>query len=636
MTLMASMTKYLFSKKDFFIFAFALIFLVLPLQAKAQNHNWDLTDLVKNEQQWKKQLTKTKEHVKKIKSYEGRLGQSAKVLEEGLKVQEEAYKELSRLCTWAWLQRSTDTMSSSKISNGQKCSQEITKISEASSYIKPEIIKIGKNKIDSFLKENKNLDTYSQFFRTIFDSQTHTLSSQEEGLMSSLYPILQKSAETHTLLLSNDVPWQTVKLSTGDSKINTTEYTKHRGSENRNDRKKVFQAYYNSLAGVESTAGSTLAQSVMTRNSIAKIKNYKNALDHALSSEAIPEKVYRTLVSEVNKSLPTLHRYLKLRGKILGLKKQEYYDAYPIVLKAPRRFPLKDTQSMTLKAVEPLGSNYVEKLKHATQQNWMSVYPDKNKVPGAFMSGSAYDVHPYVFLNHQDNYSSASTYAHEWGHALHTLYTNETQPYAKSDYSLFVAEIAAITNEVLLNQYAIKTAKTDDEKLYYLNEALESIRTTYFRQTQFAEFELAIHEEAEKTGALTGQRISEIFGQIQRKYYGHNKNIMNIDPLYFKEWVFVPHFYSGFYVFNYATSIAGAYFFSDKILNNDKDALNKYITALKAGGSKYPHEILKEADLDLSTTDPYKVIEKKAKQLMDEMELLLKKKGQQKINISAR
>lgn len=602
------------------------------LEGKAQTpaSEWNLSELSKDEKSWNKELKIIESNAKKVKACEGKLGLSAKDLVQCLNTLFDSYKHAGRICSWSGLLLSTDSLSSKNTANSQRCYQLSSVLSEAGSFVSPEIVKLGSEKINKMVAENKSLKPYDQFLRSTLDQGKHTLSPKEEALYSALMPAIGKSSETFNLLINADVKWSTVKLSTGEVEANVANYVKYRSSENAEDRKKIFQAFYKTLADYERTLGSTLGQTVIARNTSARVRNYKNALSQALSRDSLPESIYRTLVSEVNRSLPTLQRYLKLRAKMLGLKKPEYSDAYPIAIKAPKKFPLDVTQAMTLKSLEPLGRDYVQKFAAASTKDWMSVYPKKGKRSGAFMSSAAYDVHPYVFLNHQDDYNSASTYTHEWGHALHSLLTNENQPYAKSDYSIFVAEIAAITNEILLNDYAIKTAKNDEEKLYYLNEALESIRTTYFRQTQFAEFELAIHEEAEKSGSLTGQKMSEIFGDIQRKHYGHKKGVMNIDPLYSKEWAFVPHFYGGFYVFQYSTSMAGAYYFSDKILKGDEDALRKYLTALKAGNSKYPHEILLDAGLDLSKSDPYRVLDKRAQKLMDEMEKLVKKRPAQK------
>lgn len=589
--------------------------------------NWDLSDLVKNEKQWQKQVAQAEKDLSKFKDcQQGQLTSSAQKLAQCLSLLYDTHRSVARTCSWAFLQQSTNSLVSKNTENAQKCQMLFAKIGESSSFYQPEIIAAGKDKIQSFLKsEPRALEDYSQFLRRTLDQGPHSLSPEQESILSALQPTLRKSGETFRLLLNAEIEWPKVKMSDGkEHVINVAAYTRYRQSQNRDDRQKAFEAFYKTLSKYERTFGSTYGQAVLNRNTMARLRNYNNALDAALKPQQLPESVYRRLISEVQRSLPTLHRYLKLRGQLQGIKKPEYIDVYPTVVASPKKFPLAETQTMTLAAMAPLGKDYVTRLTEATSKPWMSVYPTEGKSSGAFMSGSAYDVHPYVFLNHQDDYNSASTYAHEWGHALHSILSNQNQPYPKAQYATFVAEIAAITNELLLSHYAIENATTKEEKLYYLNEALEAIRTTYFRQAQFAEFELKVHEVAAKDGALTGQKISEIYGDIQRRYYGHNKKVMNIDPLYFKEWMFVPHFYSGFYVFQYSTSMAGAYFFADKILSGDQEALKKYLNVLKAGGSKYPHEILLEAGLDLSKGAPYRTLDKKANELMNEIERLVK------------
>lgn len=601
-----------------------MIVLLFSKGTLAQNAEWDLTDLVKNEKQWNQRLQESKKSLQKLSSCQGTLTSSAKKLLECLDLQSNLSKDTARTCSWAYLQRSTNNLVSKNIENAQSCTHVWTLLSEKTSFFNPEIISAGKDKIMGFVKAEPKLEVYSQYLREILDQTPYILSEKEESLVASLRPILSKSREAFNFLLTAEIKWPKVKMSDGVQEINVSNYTKYRQSDDRDDRQKAFKAFYTTLGNYERTFGSTYSQTVMTRNSLAKIRNHENALTASLSRHQLPESIYRKLVSEVNRSLPTLHRYLKLRADLLNIKNPQYFDVYPSVVKSPRSFSIDETRTMTLASVKPLGKDYVQKITEATSKNWMSIYPKKGKSSGAFMSGSAYDVHPYIFLNHQDDYNSASTYTHEWGHALHSILSNQTQPYPKARYSIFVAEIAAITNEILLNHYAIENAKTKEERLYYLNQALESLRSTYFRQTQFAEFELAVHETAQKQGGITGQKISEIYGDIQKRYYGHSKKVMNIDPLYYKEWMFVPHFYGGFYVFQYSTSMAGAYYFADKILAGDKKVLNQYLTALKAGGSKYPHEILLDAGLDLSKSEPYRVLEKRTQNLISQMEQLVK------------
>lgn len=613
-------------KISYFTFILVLCVSVLAQGKTEKGKEWDLNDLYPSRSAWLKELKKTEDRYPKAAQCEKTLAQNAKSFTECLKLVTDIRMQLQRLCTWAWLRNATDVSSENISKDAQVCRTKASKFSKEVSFLSPLILKLGPQKVAEFQKQNKDLENYKQSLREIFDSKEHVLSTSEEKIVSTLSQTMRKSAETSRYLLETEIKWPKVKFSDGQVKeVNVGVYSQYRGSANRDDRQKAFKAFYNTLSQYERTFGSTLAQSVMSRNSTAQVRGYKSALDNALSDDQLPENIYRRLITEVNHSLPTLQRYLKLRKKVLGLKQQEYFDVYPSIMKSPKAFPLDETKAMTIAAVKPLGEDYVSKLKMATSKNWMSVYPIENKVSGAFMSGSAYEVHPYVLLNHRNDYSSASTYAHEWGHALHSMLANESQAFVNADYSIFIAEIAAILNEVLLNQYAVKNAKTDQERLFYLNEALESIRTTYFRQTLFAEFELAIHEEEQKTGALTGQKMSEIYLSLLRKYYGHNKGIMKIDPMYAKEWAFVPHFYSGYYVFQYSTSMAGAYYFADKILSGDKTTLTKYLTVLKQGSAKYPHEILMDAGLDLSKPNPYKSIDKMANSLMDQMEKLLKK-----------
>jgi oligoendopeptidase F len=590
---------------------------------------WDLSDMFKNKRDWSRAKKRLAKDFKKIKKCEGRLTNSAKDLEECLELLFDVGLKSTEIYSWASLQSSTDALSSEKTAMAKQAQDFSSQFHQASSFYAPEIAKAEKKKIEGFQKENKNLKIYSQYLRDVFVQSKHILSAKEEALISAFRPVVKSASGTFGLLSSADIEWPSVEMSDGKAKIDVAGYSKYRNSENRGDRNKAFQAFYGVLGKYERTFGSTLSQSVKSRTIEAKVRGYDNALSQALGNDHLPEKIYRTLVKEVNKSLPTLHRYLKIRKQMLGLKKQNYSDIYPPVVESQTSYPIEKARKMTIDAVKPLGQDYVTKLASATSKDWMDVYPRKGKRPGAFMAGSAYRLHPYVFLNHQDDYSSASTYAHEWGHALHTLYSNEAQPYPTSQYSIFIAEIAAIVNEALMLEKAIKEAKNDDEKLFYLGYALEFIKGTYFRQTQFGEFELALHDMVEKGDALTGQKISKVFGKIARRYYGHDKGIMNVDEKYFTEWAFVPHFYYGFYVYQYATSIAAAYHFADKILAGDQKTLAKYKEVLKAGGSKYPHEILLDAGLDLTKPAAYKAIDKKANWIMDEMENILKNQKRQ-------
>ena len=376
---------------------------------------------------------------------------------------------------------------------------------------------------------------------------------------------------------------------------------------------------------VEGTTGSILATQIMGDHFSAQARKFDSALQAAQFPDNMPVAVYRTLVTEVNAALPALHRYLRLRKRLLGVKDElRYYDNYASMFQldnAPR-FSVADSERITLAALRPLGKEYVGLLRKGFDAHWMSAYPQDGKRLGAYMQGAAYDVHPYLLLNHNDDYESLSTLAHEWGHAVHTQLAERAQPYEKSEYSTFVAESASLGNEMLLNDYMVTHAANRAEKLYYLGEGVEMIRTKYFRQAMFAEFELAIHEELEQGRPLSGERMSEIYCGLLRKYYGEPQGVMKIDPEYCVEWAMVPHFYRNFYVYQYATSLAGAASFTDSILKEGAPARARFLTLLRAGGSDYPYELYKRAGVDMATPGPYRALAARMDRLLDAIEAL--------------
>jgi oligoendopeptidase F len=330
-------------------------------------------------------------------------------------------------------------------------------------------------------------------------------------------------------------------------------------------------------------------------------------------------------VAEANAALPVLHRYLKLRKRVLGIQDElRYYDNYPPLfpLPAEAHYSVADAERLSLAALQPLGEDYLKLLRSGFAGRWMNVYPAEGKKSGAYMNGSAYDVHPYLLLNHNDDFRSVSTFAHEWGHAVHTLLTHQAQPFELSDYPTFIAESASIGNEMLLSDYMVEHARTPAEKLYFLGEAVESIRTTYFRQVMFAEFDLAMHTEVEQGRPLSGERMSEMYCSLVRRYYGEAEGVMKIDPAYCVEWAYVPHFYYDFYLYQYATSMAGAAYLTDQITRGGAGAREKYLAMLRAGGSDHPYEIYRRAGLDMAQGTAYQALAARMTRLLDEIERL--------------
>jgi oligoendopeptidase F len=353
----------------------------------------------------------------------------------------------------------------------------------------------------------------------------------------------------------------------------------------------------------------------------AKARKYKTALEASLSGSNIPEGVYRTLVAQANEGLPVLHRYFDLRRRMLNLPDIAYYDIYPPLVKLDRRFTLDEMRTLTLDAVKPLGPDYGAMFAKATAARWMDPRPRTGKQSGAYMNGSAYDVHPYLLLNLSDRYDGLTTYAHEWGHAMHTLLANAAQPYELAGYPTFTAEIASTCQELLLAHAMLERASTKEEKLFYLGQLMENFRGTFFRQAMFAEFQLAIHDLAEKGEGLSGKKMTGIYLDLLRRYHGPG---MTIDPAYAIEWAYIQHFFYGFYVFQYATSITAATYFASRVRGGAPAERDRYLSVLKAGGSDYGYAILRKAGLDMATPTPYRTLVAEFARVLDQAEALLK------------
>ena len=312
---------------------------------------------------------------------------------------------------------------------------------------------------------------------------------------------------------------------------------------------------------------------------------------------------------------------------MLGLDDLHYYDIYPPLVASDRSFDIEESKALTLASAAPLGSHYLSLLERGFAGDWMHVYPQAGKAPGAYMYGSVYDVHPYLLLNHNGQFNDVSTFTHEWGHAVHTLLSTENNPYETSSYATFTAEIASTTNEVLLQEHMLGQDISDEERLFYLGTALEAARGTFFRQTMFAEFELRIHEMVEAGEALSGEKMTSVYDQLLRQYHGADEGVMNIDPAYAVEWAFIPHFYRNFYVFQYATSIAGGTMFAERFLNGDEQARDDYLAVLSAGGSRYAYELLQEYGIDLAIDAPYDALIARMDRVMDRIEEILDRQG---------
>ena len=588
--------------------------------------SWDLGDLYVDIESWNRSRSQISSKFLKIKDCKGKLGESSEFLSICLDLINDTYKDLLKNYTYSFLAKDTD-LGNSNFRERSSLSQALfVKFGEATSFLNPEIVSIGKTKLNEYIANDVGLKNHDFYIQNTLRQSNFILSPKEEAIIASMRDTMSTPSSAYEVLTNAEIPWPEVTLSNGKTvTLNPSGYSTYRRSLERNDRILVFDKFWDTFHNYKQTLAITLQGQVKNDVAMAKIKGYDSSLDQALAEENIPIKVYETLVSSVNEGLPSLHRLIKLRQRILGLKTSEYYDIYPSVVSIDKKYSLEDAKQLTLEALKPLGESYINILSNSLDKNWMHVYPAPGKRSGAYVMGAAYDVHPYVLLNFDNTLESVSTFIHEWGHAMHTLLANDAQSFEKADYSTFIAEIASTANEILLFDHLRKNSDNDQQKLYFLFKELSQIRGTFFRQTQFAEFELAIHQLIEKGEALSADKFDRIYGDILKRYYGHNEGIMNIKDTYTVEWAYIPHFYRNFYVYQYATSISAAYFLTDKILNKEKGSKETLINILQAGGSNYPFDILLNAGVDMSSEAVYSSIISRMDQLMDEVELILNK-----------
>ncbi len=587
-------------------------------------YEWDLTELYPSLEAWEAERQRILQQIENIEAFRGTLGNDADSLYAAMRFVSDIYRDVLRVYSYASMEQDEDL----RVTNAQERNQLgeglFASFSQATAWIDPELIAVGEARINSFLEDNEELAPFIFSLEDTIRQGEHTLSDETEQALSYFSQSFDAPSNIYSLIANSDIPFPTITLSTGDeAMINAQGYSFWRGSENRDDRKLAFDAYWSKWAEYNSSVGMVLNSHVQMQVALAKARKFDSVLQRELFNDNLPESVYHSLVEEVNKALPTLHRYFKLRGRMLDVEQMYYYDIYPPLVSMDKVFDIETTKEITLDAMAILGQDWVDMQRDAIAQRWMHVYPGQGKRSGAYMNGSAYDVHPYLLLNHNDDYDSLSTFAHEWGHAMHTLYAKQEQPFETADYSTFIAEIPSTSLELILEQYMVENAESVDEKLFYLGQGLESLRGTFFRQTMFAEFELALYEAVERGDALSGARITEIYGDIVRRYHGHDEGVVIIDDLYTNEWMFVPHFYYNMYVFQYATSLTAGTALYAKIVEEGQSGVDNYKNLLRAGGSDYPYELLKAAGVDMATPEPYRAVVDRMNAIMDEMEMLL-------------
>ena len=593
--------------------------------AAASGAAWDLTDLYPDWAAWDAARKGVLAALPRLKAYKGHLGDSAAAMAKALADISDVEKTDARIYVYAQLAADADLRVAENEARRGQAQDMDSAYSEATSWVAPEVLALGKDKVESFIAASPVLQKRFAFeLRNILRTAAHTLDAKGESLLASAQSPLAGPEDIRGQIVAADIPWPTVTLSDGRmQRLDDQGYTLTRDAPNRDDRKKVFETFFTTYGAYNHSLGAAYAAKIKGDIFRARARDYPTTLAYALDGPNIPESVYRTLVSETDAGLPQLHRYFDLRQKMLSLPDIGYYDIYPPLVHLDRKFTVPEMRTTVLQALAPLGPDYVAELSKDTAAKWMDPLPRPGKASGAYMDpGAAYDVHPYLLLNLGENYEGMSTFAHEWGHAMHTLLAKSAQPYELFNYATFIAEIASTCNEVLLNAFMLGRAKTREEKIFYLGQRLENLRGTFFRQTQFAEFELKAHELAEMGEGVSGEKFNQVYMDILKRYMGPK---MILPDYIANEWAYVPHFFRSdfFYVYQYATSITAGEWFAKSILNGGKAERENYLDVLRAGGSDYPVAILQKAGLDMTKPDPYRQLVAGFGEIIGKIEALL-------------
>lgn len=590
---------------------------------------WNLEDLYPSDASWRQAKEKIVSQFGLFDQYRGKVISSTSTLLACLDLNTSLIKEFNRLGSYASMKSDEDTRNSANLSLKEEVSQIATDFNSKTSFIEPELVQLDKAKIEQMIVQEPKLAQYKMYLLDIQRRKAHKLSDKEEKILAEAGLMAESPSTIYGIFKDAELPYPSAKLTDGTTvKLDQAGYGRYRALPGREDREIVFKTFWPAFSAYKQTFGAQLYANVKKDMFYARTRGYQSCLESALDPGNIPTEVYRSLIRNVNENLNSFHRYLTLKKRMLKVDTLRYLDLYaPTVKGVDLQYNYDQAKKLVTDAMKPLGNKYVEVVRQSFQNRWIDVYPSTGKRSGAYSNGSAYDVHPYILLNFNGLFDDVGTLAHELGHTMHSYFSNKTQPYPLADYSIFVAEVASTFNEALLNDKMLKEIKDDDVRLSLLMEYLDGIKGTVFRQTQFAEYELAIHEKAEKGEPLTGDVLTKMYEDILKAYYGHDKGVCFIDDYVTVEWAYIPHFYYNFYVYQYATSFTASTALAEKVLAKEKGAVEKYLAFLSSGGSAYPIDVLKTAGVDMTTSEPFQKTMQAMNRTMDEIEKILKKKG---------
>lgn len=581
---------------------------------------WDLKSIYESDESFEESFSNFEENLQGLLAYQGTLTDGADQLLLALENILASSRHLENLHLYAHLKNDQDTSNAKYQELYDRVRSLSSQFSVIISWFQPELLSMEEEKIQAYIEENPGLELYDHYLERLIAKKEHTLGESEEELLAGASNLFSVPSQTFSILNNADIKFPVIEDEEGQ-KVQLTHgnYSEFLESKNRKVRESAFKNYYSVYDGLQNTFATTLYGNIKVQNYRAATRNYSSARDAALSSNFIKEDVYDRLLEAVEKHLPSFHRYLKLRKKALKLEDLHMYDMYtPLIEESSFEVTFEEAKEITLQALKPLGEDYQEILQKAFDERWIDVCENKGKRSGAYSSGN-YDNNPYILLNWHDSLNNLYTLVHELGHSAHTYLTNKNQPYVYGDYPIFLAEIASTTNENLLTTYLLNQAANDEEKITILNQYLDGFKGTVFRQTQFAEFEHFMHDQAASGQPLTSQFLNEYYYKLNKRYYG--EEVVSDEEIAL-EWSRIPHFYYNYYVYQYATGFCASSALAEAILSNEA-GLDCYLSFLKAGQSDYPIEVMKEAGVDMRSSDylnqAFEVFDRYLKQLEDLM-----------------
>lgn len=584
-------------------------------------YHWKIEDYFKTDADWEAAYTALEAAIPEITAFSGKLADSADTLLACLQKNEALSLRLDHLYTYASMRLHEDSANAFYQGLASRAELLLIRYSAAVSFLTPELLAIPEEKLTAFRQEKAaDLAVYDHFFHSLLRQKAHTLSPTEEHLLAKTAELGGAPQQIFTMLNDADIRFPSIHTANGEElELTKGRYITFLESPDRTIRQQAFQNLYSVYMAQKNTLAATYAASVKSDVFFAEARSYGSAMEMALADDNIPLSVYDTLIDTVHQNLPLLHRYVSLRKRELGVDELHMYDLYvPLVPDADIKIPYAEAKKTVTEALAVMGEAYGNALTHGMESGWIDVYENKGKRGGAYSWGN-YGVHPFVLLNHNDTINSMFTLAHEMGHALHSYFTWEKQPYLYADHKIFVAEVASTCNEALLMQHLLKTTTDRTMRKYLINYFLEQFRGTLFRQTMFAEFEKITHSMAEKGEPLTWEGMNQIYHDLNVAYFGDD---LVIDPEIDIEWARIPHFYNAFYVYQYAIGYSAAIALSEKILKEGKPAIDAYLDFLSKGSSEYSIDLLKGAGVDLSTAAPIENAMQLFKELLDEFETL--------------